>query len=180
MHGRARLLPPGDGPAAPAFNRAVMRTAAGDALLVGRLRVARSDRIVPLGPDLLHGRFDGREYLRRARLIDRPVADMLLDQRVLAGIGNIVRCEALHHEQVDPFSPVATLDDRTLLRLAAVSRRMLRAGVDAGGRLPRTVYRQTGRPCPRCGGTVASLVMGERRRRLYWCPQCQHEASPCA
>ena len=104
-------------------------------MLVGTIRVGRSARPPALGPDLLHGRFDTREYLRRARLIERPVAEMLLDQRVLAGIGNIVRCEALHTEATDPFAPVAALSDRTLLRLAAVSRGLLRAGVDDGGRL---------------------------------------------
>lgn len=173
MHGRARLLAAGSGPTTPAPRRAVMRTSAGDAVLVGTIRVGRSTRPPALAPDLLHGRFDTREYLRRARLIERPIAEMLLDQRVLAGIGNIVRCEALHTEATDPFAPVAALSDRTLLRLAAVSRGLLRAGVDDGGMLATTVYRRVGRPCRRCGGAIASRPVGEQRRRLYWCPGCQ-------
>ena len=175
MHGRARLLPAGTGPSAAALNRAVMRTSAGDAVLVGRLKVGRSPRGPALGPDLLHGRFDTAEYLRRARLIDRSVAELLLDQRVLAGVGNIVRCEALWDERIDPFAPVGELSDRTLLRLAVASRRILRAGVGDGGQLPRTIYRQTGRPCPRCRTPLRSRPVGEQRRRLYWCPGCQVE-----
>ncbi len=173
MHGRARLLPSGAGPSRAALNQAVMRTSKGDAVLVGRMRVGRSQPRLALGPDLLHGRFDAREYLRRARLIERPIAETLLDQRVLAGIGNIVRCEALFREAIDPFAPAKELSDRTLLRLAAVSRRLLRAGVTDRGQLGRTIYRQAGRPCPRCRTPIASRPVGEQRRRLYWCPGCQ-------
>ncbi len=173
MHGGVRLVPAGDGPAPPALNRAVIHTAAGDAVLVGRLRIGRSSSRPRLGPDLLHGRFDTREYLRRARLVDRPVAEVLLDQRVVAGIGNIVRCEALYREAVDPFTSVSSLSDRTLLRLAVVSRQLLRAGVDDRGRLGRTIYRRAGRPCPGCRRPIESRPVGEQRRRLYWCPGCQ-------
>ncbi len=74
-------------------------------------------------------------------------------------------------EAVDPFAPSAGLSDRTLLRLAVVARRQLRAGVE--GDLPRAIYRTTGRPCPRCRTPIASRVVGEHRRRLYWCPGCQ-------
>src|SRR6185312_4114266 len=126
-----------------------------------------------LGPDLLGAGFDSAAYLRRARAIDRPVAELLLDQRVLAGIGNVVRAEALWRRGQDPFAPVAGLSDRRLLELAAVARRMLRAGVDTG-RLRHDVYRATGRPCPRCRTPIESRMQGaEVPRRLYWCPGCQ-------
>jgi endonuclease-8 len=153
-----------------------MRTAAADVVIFGTSRVEvrrRGDLRLGLGPDLLGPGFDAAAYLRRARAIDRPVAELLLDQRVLAGIGNVVRAEALWRLRQDPFAPVSALADRRLLELAAVSRRMLRAGVDTG-RLPRDVYRATGRPCPRCRTPIDSRMLGAPTpRRLYWCPGCQ-------
>ncbi|MGN6380076.1 MAG: DNA-formamidopyrimidine glycosylase family protein [Gaiellales bacterium] len=171
MHGRVRLAAPGAG-----RGRFVLRTPAADVVIAGTHRIAerpRSRAAPPLGPDLLHGRFDAAEYLRRARLVDRSLAELLLDQRVLAGVGNVVRCEALWERAVDPFAPASAVGDRTLLELAAVSRRLLRAGVRSGGPLTSRIYRHTGRPCPRCGKAVESRVVGEQRRRLYWCPGCQ-------
>jgi formamidopyrimidine-DNA glycosylase len=126
----------------PVVGQHVMRTAAGDVVIAGtsRVEVVRSVRL-RLGPDLLGETFETVVYVRRARRLERPVAELLLDQRVLAGIGNIVRAEVLWELRQDPFAPAASLSDRRLLELAAAARRMLRAG---------GVYRQTGRPCPRC------------------------------
>ena len=168
MHGAVRLAPPGEG-----RGRHVMRTTAGDAVIRGRLvRVVPSRRIhLALGPDLLHG-FDEEEFLRRIRLIDRPVGEALLDQRVAAGIGNVVKSEALWECRLDPFAPVGEIPDSRLLEVARTAQRMLTAGVAAGGRLPRRVYRGSGRPCPRCGESIASARQGEQARSTYWCPAC--------
>jgi endonuclease-8 len=156
--------------------RHVMRTAAADVVIFGTSRVEvrrRGDLRLGLGPDLLGSGFDAAAYVRRARAIDRPVAEFLLDQRVLAGVGNVVRAEALWQLRQDPFASVSEISDRRLLELAAVSRRMLRAGVDTG-RLPHDVYRATGRPCPRCRTPIQSRMQGANvPRRLYWCPGCQ-------
>jgi endonuclease-8 len=172
MNGRVRLAEPGAG-----RGRYVLRTDAADVVITGTSRLEvrrRADLRLGLGPDLLGERFDGAGYLRRARVADRPVAELLLDQRVLAGIGNIVRAEVLWELRQDPLAPVSTLSDRRLLELAVVARRMLRAGVASGGRLPQRVYRATGRPCPRCGTRVESALQGvEAPRRLYHCPGCQ-------
>jgi endonuclease VIII len=171
MNGRVRLAAAGAG-----RGRHVMRTAAADVVIFGTSRVEvrrRGDLRLGLGPDLLGPGFDAAAYLRRARAVDRAVAELLLDQRVLAGIGNVVRAEALWRLRQDPFAPVAALADRRLLELAAVSRRMLRAGVETG-RLPREVYGATGRPCPRCRTPIQSRMLGAPTpRRLYWCPRCQ-------
>jgi formamidopyrimidine-DNA glycosylase len=170
MNGRVRLTEAGAG-----RGRHVLRTAAGDVVIAGtsRVEVVRCVRL-RLGPDLLGGSFDAAAYLRRARRLGRAVAELLLDQRVLAGIGNIVRAEVLWELRQDPFAPAAELSDRRLLELAVVARRMLRAGVERHGRLPQRVYRRTGRPCPRCAAPVASALMGaEVPRRLYYCPGCQ-------
>ena len=143
LHGGVRLRPPGEG-----RGRYVLRTAAGDVVIAGRVGVAARPPQLALGPDLLHGRFDVAEYLRRARAVDRPVGELLLDQRVLAGIGNVVRADALWRLRQDPFAPVSALSDRRLLELAVVARRMLRAGVESG-RLTHDVYGATGRSTAR-------------------------------
>jgi endonuclease VIII len=170
MNGRVRLTEAGAG-----RGRYVLRTAAGDVVIAGtsRVEVVRGVRL-RLGPDLLGGSFDAGAFLRGARRLDRPVAALLLDQRVLAGIGNIVRAEVLWELRQDPFAPVAELSDRRLLELAVVARRTLRAGVARQGHLPQRVYRQTGRPCPRCAAPIAAVMQGaEAPRRLYYCPGCQ-------
>ncbi len=170
MNGRVRLTEAGAG-----RGRHVLRTAAGDVVIAGtsRVEVVRGVRL-RLGPDLLGPGFDAATYLGRARRLDRPVAELLLDQRVMAGVGNIVRAEVLWELRQDPFAPAASLSDRRLLELAAVARRMLRSGVEARGRLPQRVYRQTGRPCPRCAAPIASVMQGaDAPRRLYFCPRCQ-------
>ena len=149
----------------------MLRTAAGDVVIAGRVELAGRPPQLRLGPDLLHGRFDAAAYLRRARAVDRPIGEILLDQRVLAGIGNIVKSETLWERRQSPFSPASALSDRRLLELAATARRQLRQGVT--GRLPTNVYRRTGRPCPRCRAPIRSAVQGEQARRTYHCPRCQ-------
>ena len=169
MNGRVRLAAAGSG-----RGRHVMRTSAADVVIFGTSRVEvrrRSDLHLGLGPDLLGAGFDAAAYLRRARAIDRPVAELLLDQRVLAGIGNIVKSETLWERRQSPFQPASALSDRRLLELAATARRQLRQGV--GGRLPANVYRRTGRPCPRCRTPIRSTLQGEHARRTYHCPRCQ-------
>jgi endonuclease-8 len=166
LHGGVRLRPPGEG-----RGRYVLRTAAGDVVIAGRVGVASRPPQLALGPDLLHGRFDAAEYLRRARVVDRPVGELLLDQRVVAGIGNIVKSETLWECRQDPFQAASAISDRRLLELAAIARRQLRQGVT--GRLPANVYRRTGRPCPRCRTPIRSTAQGDHARRTYHCPRCQ-------
>jgi endonuclease-8 len=130
-----------------------------------------------LGPDLLDPAFDADEALRRLRhpaRAEMSIAEALLDQRALAGIGNIWKNETLFVERVNPFVAVATLDDETLQRLVATARRLLNASAARSrpGRL--NVYRRTGRPCSRCGAAIVSTQQGsELPRTTYWCPRCQ-------
>jgi endonuclease-8 len=173
MNGRVRLTDPGRG-----WGPAVLRTPACDVVISGTRRIAeRSTRRASpaLGPDLLHGRFSAVEYLRRARMLERPLCEALLDQRVLAGIGNIVRCEVLWESGQDPFQAVSGTSDRTLLELAVRARRQLRQGVRSG-RLDSYVHHRAGRPCPRCRRPIESRMQGEQPRMLYWCPGCQAPA----
>jgi endonuclease-8 len=129
--------------------------------------------LTALGPDVLDPAFDPAEVVRRARLqpADRPVGEVLLDQRVVSGIGNIWRSESLFADRVNPFTPVGALDDDRLARLAATAARLMRASVT--GHRSESVYGRTGRPCPRCGIGVTSRRLGEQARTAYWCPRCQ-------
>ena len=131
-----------------------------------------------LGPDLLAPDFDRDEALGRLRDPSRAatsIAEALLDQRALAGIGNIWRNETLFAERVDPLARVADLDDDTLARLVRTAQALLRASAGvAPGRAPVRVYRRAGRPCPRCGTLIRSAPLrGEIPRTTYWCPRCQ-------
>jgi endonuclease-8 len=143
-----------------------------------------------LGPDLLDPAFDAAEAHRRLRDPSRAAADIavaLVDQRALAGIGNVYKSEVLWIERVSPFSTVADLDDETLDRLIATARRLLLAnatpshgaervttGGDRGAPGPLYVYGRTGRPCRRCRTPIASTRQGtELPRTTYWCRTCQ-------
>jgi endonuclease-8 len=147
-----------------------------------------------LGPNLVDPAFDADEALRRLRLPERAnleIGPALLDQRALAGIGNVFKSEVLFIDRVGPFRHVADLDDETLGRLVATARRLLVRNADprvSGQRQttrdPRTdaplaagalwVYGRSGRPCRRCGTPIRSAPQGtDLPRTTYWCPSCQ-------
>jgi endonuclease-8 len=129
-----------------------------------------------LGPDLLKDPFDDAEALRRLRDPCRSqqwIAEALLDQRALAGIGNEVKNEVLWQARVSPWTPVREIDDASLGALIGLARNVLREGA-ATGRRPRHVYRRADRPCPRCGAMVRVEHQGRDQPRLtFWCPTCQ-------
>jgi endonuclease VIII len=169
--GRARLVLEVDGAVAVCFDAPVVE-----------LFETRAERVHPtlsaLGPDLLKPDFDAAEAHRRLRAPERrsmTISAALLDQRAMAGLGNIWRNETLFAERVDPFAHVADLDDVTLGRLIATGGRLLRASAGlAPGRAPTSVYRRTGRPCLRCGTAIRSAPLrGDVPRTTYWCPTCQ-------
>jgi endonuclease-8 len=142
--------------------------------LLDRARVALHPALRSLGPDLLDEdpRIDVAVQRARTRVPGaRPIGEVLLDQTVAAGIGNVVRCEALHALRVDPWAPLAGFSDSTVAALLEQSRRVLQAGVRSGGALPRTIYGR--RICPRCGGVVQRRGQGDQARTLHWCPACQ-------
>jgi len=130
-----------------------------------------------LGPDVLVQPLDLAEVRRRARAgpPQRPLGELLLDQRVLSGIGNIWRCEALFVEGHNPWTPVSAVTDEQLDVLVSRSGRLMRASVESrtGVPGPRWVYRRAGQPCRRCRTPVRSRGQGEQARTAYWCPACQ-------
>jgi endonuclease-8 len=142
-----------------------------------------------LGPDLLAPDFDAAEARRRLRTRgDATIAEALLDQRTLAGIGNAFKSEVLFEAGVDPNAHVAALSDARLEAIVAIARRQLAVNVREGS-MPRArgrrttgrmapdegawVYGRGGRPCRRCGTSIASAKQGTTARLTYWCPTCQ-------
>jgi endonuclease-8 len=164
-----------------------------EAEFVRATELARHRPIAALGPDLLSDTFDADEALRRMR--ERPqqsMSEVLLDQRVLAGIGNIYKSETLFMAGVHPDTPVAALDDTKLRDVMAVARRLLVDNVvDRPGPSMVTyrefrnttrrmrpedrfwVYSRSGRPCRKCGTPIAFEKRGDDARVTYWCPACQ-------
>ena len=134
--------------------------------------LARHQQLRAMGPDLLDPSFDAEEARTRLRgRSDETIADALLDQRVMAGIGNLFKSETLFVARIDPFKPVAALTDDELARVVDVARRLLRAG--ASGRSDANVYGRAGQPCRRCGVRIESRKTGTDARITYWCPHCQ-------
>ncbi len=176
--------------------RAVLATEAGAAVgyrlpVVELLRTDAEDQAVGhLGPDLLGPDWDPAEALRRL-LADpgRPVGEALLDQRVMAGVGNVYRCELCFLRGVTPWTPVGELTrPERLVDLAqrALNANKLRHGhITTGDTRPgrqHWVYGRAGRPCLRCGTQVcvAERSDASQERVGYWCPSCQRGPSPPA
>ncbi|MGH9311077.1 MAG: DNA-formamidopyrimidine glycosylase family protein [Vicinamibacterales bacterium] len=152
----------------------------------------RHEELRRLGPDLLSDRFDTIEALARMRARGHElVADVLLNQRVMAGIGNVYKSEVLFACRVSPFAPIGALDDQVLQCLIDTARRYLAANVKPG-RAPMTtyaglrrtsgrdnprerlwVYGRVGLPCRRCGTPISLKKHGPAARLTYWCSRCQ-------
>ena len=151
--------------------------------LLDAASLRRHPVLAALGPDLCLPEPDLDAIRRRVRsLLDpaTPVGVALLDQRPASGVGNVYRSEVLWACRVDPFLPVADVQDRALEELYATASGQLRANLREWRR--RTyrdglaVYDRAGRPCPRCGTPIASCRLGEQARTTWWCPTCQTSA----
>ena len=107
----------------------------------------------------------------------RGVGELLLEQQLVAGIGNIWRNEALWSAQLSPWLPVSEATDAELTATLNEASRLMRLSVD-GGRPRHRVYRRAGRPCPRCGGAIQARRQGDAARVAYWCSGCQRGKEP--
>jgi endonuclease VIII len=190
MDGSWRLFRPGErwrgGPAH--LIRAVVYTPAGVAVgyHLHELALVPTDReselVGHLGPDLLGPDWDPAEAVRRlAAEPDRTIAEALLDQRNLAGIGNLYKAELLFLRGLWPWRQVSTVDD--LPAIVDLAHRMLVANKGrwtqstTGNLRPGEttwVYGRRDRPCRRCGTLIRQAEQGERV--TYWCPRCQPES----
>ena len=155
--------------------------------------LARDPAVARLGPDVLDAELDEGEAVRRLReRASLGVGEALLDQRALAGIGNVFKSEVCFAERVHPFTPVSALEDEVLLRLVRTARRLLGMNVleSSGGRMvtytgPRRttqrrdpsaalwVYGRAGAPCRVCGERIVLERRGLDARSTYFCPRCQ-------
>ncbi len=145
----------------------------GPTLRVLSAAAARRDpRLARLGPDVLATEFD-LDAIAAALRSDpaRAVGDALLDQRLLAGVGNIFKSEACFAARVDPWRPLGQLSDAELKAVLLAARAEMLGAVESG-RKAFAVYGRRG-PCPSCGGRVSSRGQGDGNRTTYWCPRCQ-------
>jgi endonuclease-8 len=126
-----------------------------------------------LGPDILGEPPDYETMLARLQAEpEREVGDALLDQRLVAGIGNLWKAEALWEARVSPWRRVEEVHDPDLQAVLEAAHTLMRTSVE-GPRPARHVYRRVGRTCPRCGGSIRSAPQGANARTAYWCPACQ-------
>jgi endonuclease VIII len=127
-----------------------------------------------LGPDLLAGDTKIGDIVARLRRADdaRIVGEALVDQRVVAGIGNAWLAEMLWQVRVSPWTPLRDVTDDQLQSALEWAREAMLASV-RGRRSRRAVYRRAGRGCPRCGRPIRSRGLGDANRTAYWCPRCQ-------
>jgi len=144
-----------------------------------------------LGPDLVDAKYDQAEAVRRLQDPARastPIGEAILDQRAVAGIGNVFKSEVLFIERVDPFAPVGSIETEALERVLTKARELLLANSRSDAPAGRTttvdpktgaklapsrlwVYDRAGRPCHRCGTLIQAAAQGaELPRTTYWCP----------
>lgn len=142
--------------------------------LLSESRVRNDPALMRLGPDPLRADFDRPEALRRLRGAGRrEVGDALLDQRIIAGVGNAIRNEACFLAAVSPWRRVESLADPELESVVRETEQVMRESISRGHR-PRSIYRADRRGgCPRCGGQIRSRGQGDANRTAYWCPSCQ-------
>lgn len=208
MHGRWRFLPdPAVSEGAPLSLPSVrarptvagisilMRFADGSALRGQRLAEAElirigdapSARLARLGPDLCQSmRSEDWDRVvaraaRRATQSDRPtVGEVLLDQWVAAGIGNVYKSEACFAVGIHPDRHAAELNAEQWTALYETARTQLRANLRLGPRRTTSrglaVYRRLHKPCIRCGGRIERSYGGRTQRSSYWCRQCQPQS----
>jgi endonuclease-8 len=133
----------------------------------------RAAPVRDLGPDILASQFDAAEAMRRIEAMPgAEIGDALLDQRVVAGIGNIFKSESLFAARVNPFARVGELSRADVERIVEAARRLMR--VSAAQRPARSaVYGRAGRLCRRCGTVISRRTQGEHARVTYWCARCQ-------
>ena len=146
--------------------------------------------LASLGPDLCRPDVVDEDGL--AAILDRidriaepstSVGEVLLDQRIASGVGNVYKSETCFACGVDPFTPVGAVDDDLRRRLYTTAARQLRANLEHAARSTwgtgLAVYGRRGQPCPRCGNPVRMARQGDLARTTYWCPTCQPPANSC-
>jgi endonuclease-8 len=167
--GRAWLVLRADGQEVIEFDGPVL-----ELLTEGRVRF--DQRLSALGPDVLATDFDAERFIGRLRADDptRTIGDALLDQRNVAGIGNIWKAEGCWEAGVDPWRAVKRVSDgEAIAIITAIRPRMSRSASLGPRAIDARVYGRPRRPCPRCGTQIEARGQGDANRTTYWCPGCQ-------
>ena len=142
----------------------------------------REESIARLGPDATTDAFDEAEALRRLRALpDRSLGEALLTQSALAGVGNVIKCEALFRSRADPFARVGEVPEEQLRAVVDDSHTLLVKNRGGGPRTSRDsldggrlwVYGRSGKPCLVCGTAIRMRRQGTAGRSTYFCPGCQ-------
>ncbi|GAC1695711.1 MAG: Fpg/Nei family DNA glycosylase [Candidatus Limnocylindrales bacterium] len=173
---QARVVIETDRYVTPCFNAPTME------LRTAR-ELAADPQLAALGPDAITDAFDAAEAVRRLRARpDLAIGVAILDQRALAGIGNVFKSELLFIRRLSPFQRVAALDDAQLQALVEEAHRQLVANRGGGVRVTRPgaprhetlwVYGRAGRPCRVCETIIRLRRQGDGGRTTYFCPVCQ-------
>jgi endonuclease VIII len=146
------------------------------------VRLTNTPPLGHLGPDLCRADADLDECVRRMELVDpaTPLADVLLDQRICCGVGNVFKSEVCFACEVHPLTPVGAVGPALRRRLVVTAAHQLRASLGAGRRTTSpgpagslAVYGRARRPCRRCATPIVVERAGRQARRTYWCPGCQ-------
>lgn len=152
----------------------------------------RAPALVVLGPDLLAEEVDYERIMTRASALpERPIGEVLMDQRVAAGIGNVYKSEVLFLRGLPPQRPVKAISAEELRETYELAAELMRQNLGRGWRVTRGrragerphrpgesryhVYRRAGRPCFRCRTPIRMARQGTQARSSYWCPSCQPE-----
>lgn len=135
-----------------------------------------------LGPDILAETFNPLEVTPRFRAHpDLTIAEGLLHQAIVSGIGNVYKSEVLFIRRISPFAAIRNLDETDLAGLLDEARALMRRNLEGGARRTRFggkggrawVYGRSGEPCLVCGGKIEVTRQGALNRSTYWCPDCQ-------
>jgi endonuclease-8 len=182
MNGRWRISVDGRG----AFGRPWLLLGAGAAgahvsggkilRLLSAAKARNDPSIRSLGPDPLRPDFDSEAAAARIRGWEpsERIGAALLDQSLIAGIGNVIRIEALWLSEVSPWRPIGELGEPEAVALVRHSKWVMETAIATGER-PKQIYgrSRSRRPCPRCGGRIRSHGQGDDNRVTYWCEGCQ-------
>jgi len=162
------------------FSPTVLQLLSADQLL-------RVRQLAQLGPDLLAEQVDDAEVLRRFRIHDRvPIGEAVMNQTIVAGIGNVYKSEVLFLARTNPWTTVGRLSDAQILNIVQTARQWLAKNLTGDPRRTRSaldgrrlwVYGRSGRPCLVCGRRIELRRQGDSGRTTYWCAQCQRDGGP--
>ena len=190
MHGSWHIYKPGERwRARKSDMRIVIETetwvAVGFHIPIAEFYDERQEDLRKIGPDFLGETFDEAEAVRRIReRADSEIAEVLLNQRVVAGIGNEYKSEVLFMARVNPFTRVRDVTGEQLDSILKIARKVMLANIQKRSMSRVTtfsldlrqnlyVFSRGGKPCRRCGTAIAYKKHGRDARGTYWCPKCQ-------